>query len=118
MKRSAVQAQVKRRGQGLVEYIIIIAAVAFISLGALSMFGHKVSDQYAVASGMLPGAHGEDNLSIATGFFAGLEDGGGFTTATGAVSWETITGNADGDGELENNVIVFGGNDGEAFVAD
>ena len=46
-----------RRGQGLVEYIIIVAAVAMISLVAVSIFGHKVADQYAIGAGMLPGAH-------------------------------------------------------------
>lgn len=107
-----------RRGQGLVEYIIIVAAVALIALVAVSIFGHKVADQYSVGAGMLPGAHAEDNLPIAGGQFAASEDVGGINTGNGQVSWASVTGNADGDGELENNVIVFGGNDGEAFVAD
>ena len=64
----------KRRGQGLVEYIIIVASVALISLAALSMFGHKVADQYAVGAGLLPGAHAGDNNPIATGFFAGINE--------------------------------------------
>ena len=107
----------KRRGQGLVEYIIIVASVALISLAALSMFGHKVADQYAVGAGLLPGAHAGDNNPIATGFFAGLNesttDG---NSANGQVSWNDITGNTV-DGELVNNVITNSGNDGEAFVA-
>ena len=30
-----------RRGQGLVEYIVIVASVALIALVSVSMFGHK-----------------------------------------------------------------------------
>ena len=45
-----------RRGQGLVEYIVIVASVALIALVSVSMFGHKLADQYAVGAGMLPGA--------------------------------------------------------------
>lgn len=109
-----------RRGQGLVEYIIIVAAVALIALVAVSIFGHKVADQYAVGAGMLPGAHTEDNNPIQTGEYAGYQDNGaGANVGNGQVSWASITGNADGDGELENNVVVNGGvADGDAFVAD
>jgi hypothetical protein len=119
MKRCSIQKPVQnRRGQGLVEYIIIIAAVALIALVSLSIFGHKVADQYAIGAGMLPGAHEEDNLPIAGGQFAESVDVGGVATGNGRVSWASITGNPDGDGELENNVVVFGSADGEAFVAD
>ena len=109
-----------RRGQGLVEYIIIVASVALICLVALSMFGHKVADQYAVGSGMLPGAHAEDNLPITTGEFAQTTDSGGAIVGTGGVSWADITGTdpVANQGELVNNVISQGGNGGDAFVAE
>ena len=107
----------KRRGQGLVEYIIIVASVALISLAALSMFGHKVADQYAVGAGLLPGAHAGDNNPIATGFFAGInESATDGNTANGQVSWNDITGNSEA-GELVNNVVVKSSNSGDAFVA-
>ena len=106
----------KRRGQGLVEYIIIVASVALISLAALSMFGHKVADQYAVGAGLLPGAHSGDNNPIATGFFAGINESTDGNTANGQVSWNDITGNTEA-GELVNNVVVAGSNSGDAFVA-
>lgn len=107
-----------RRGQGLVEYIIIVAAVAMISLVAVSVFGHKVADQYAIGAGMLPGAHAEDNLAIATGSFAGTDDASGALTGTGAVSWTDVTGSDPTTGTLVNNVITQGVNGGDAFVAD
>jgi len=113
-----IQSLKTRAGQGLVEYIIIVAAVALIGLVAVSVFGHKVADQYAIGAGMLPGAHAEDNLPVASGSFAGTTDDGTSVSGNGQVSWASITGNANGDGELENNVIVNGSADGEAFVAD
>lgn len=109
-----------RRGQGLVEYIFIVAAVAFIALAALSHFGHKVADQYAIGAGMLPGAHGEDNKAIATGHFAGVDEGttGSAITGEGTVGWADINGSVtQGDG---NNVGNPGGtlNTDDPFVAE
>lgn len=107
-----------RRGQGLVEYIIIVAAVAMISLVAVSIFGHKVADQYAIGAGMLPGAHAEDNVPIATSEYAeSVADANGNNTGNGRVSWAGITGNVTA-GEMKNNVIVGGSNAADSFVAD
>jgi|GEM_PF-1404139 Tfp pilus assembly protein PilE len=96
-----------RRGQGLVEYIIIVAAVALISLVAVSVFGHKVADQYAIGAGMLPGAHAEDNLAIVTGEYAGFAENaaGDALIATGGVTWADITGNTT-SGEMDNNPVT------------
>ena len=109
----------KRSGQALVEYIVIVAAVALISLVAVSMFGHKVADQYAVGAGMLPGAHAEDNLPITTGEYAGFTENAGGTAliSNGQVSWADGTGNTE-TGVLRNNVVVSGGNTADAFVAE
>lgn len=106
-----------RRGQGLVEYIIIVAAVAMIALVAVSVFGHKVADQYAVAAGLLPGAHAEDNLAITTGSFVGTDDSTGVIVGNGQVSWASATGSTSTT-TLVNNVIAQGTNGGDAFVAD
>jgi hypothetical protein len=108
-----------RRGQGLVEYIIIVASVAMISLVAVSVFGHKVADQYAIGAGMLPGAHSGDNLPIATGFFAGTTDDGTSISANGIVSWGNVVGQPIAVGGLTNNVVgATPGDFGDAFVAD
>tara|TARA_Y100000588_G_C13954252_1_gene795784 strand:- start:169 stop:645 length:477 start_codon:yes stop_codon:yes gene_type:complete len=113
------KADQKRSGQALVEYIVIVAAVALISLVSVSMFGHKVADQYAIGAGMLPGAHAEDNLPITTGEYAGFAENAGGTAliSNGAVSWADITGNTE-TGVLRNNVVVSGGNSSDAFVAE
>ncbi len=44
-----------RKGQGLVEYALIIAGVALISAVAISLFGHKVSDMIGAVATVLPG---------------------------------------------------------------
>ena len=106
-----------RRGQALVEYIIIVASVAFISMVAVSIFGHKVADQFAIGAGLLPGAHAEDNQAILTGEFAGFDDSTGVNIGNGAVSWGDITGNAT-VGEMDNNVVTTGSNAAESFVAE
>lgn len=111
------QSQKTRRGQGLIEFIICVAGIGLVSLLSLSMLGHKITDQWAVCAGMLPCAHEEENKPIVTGRFANWRENEGVIEATGEVSWVDVTGNADGDGELENNIVV-GGASGSAFVAD
>jgi len=117
--KSLRKADQKRSGQALVEYIVIVAAVALVALMSVSMFGHKVADQYAVGAGMLPGAHAEDNLPITTGEYAGFTENAGGTAliSNGQVSWADVTGNTE-TGVLRNNVVVSGGNTADAFVAE
>jgi Flp pilus assembly pilin Flp len=56
-----------RKGQGLVEYALIIAGVALIGIVGISMFGHKVADLIGTVAAVLPGAHTDDNVPIAAG---------------------------------------------------
>ncbi|MCC9655014.1 Flp family type IVb pilin [Rhodopirellula halodulae] len=56
-----------KKGQGLVEYGLIIAGVALICAAAVSVFGHKTSDLFAAVATILPGAHTDDNGPITTG---------------------------------------------------
>ena len=56
-----------KKGQGLVEYGLIIAGVALISAAAISLFGHKTADLVAATAAVLPGAHTDDNGPIVTG---------------------------------------------------
>lgn len=56
-----------RKGQALVEYTIILAAVALISLGTISLLGHKTTDMLGTLTAILPGAHTDDNGPIAAG---------------------------------------------------
>ena len=56
-----------KKGQGLVEYGLIIAGVALISAAAVSVFGHKTSDLISAVATVLPGAHEDDNGPIVSG---------------------------------------------------
>ena len=56
-----------RKGQGLVEYALIIAGVVLICAVGMSIFGHKVSDMINAVSIVLPGAHADDNGPIISG---------------------------------------------------
>ncbi|WP_286763473.1 MULTISPECIES: Flp family type IVb pilin [Rhodopirellula] len=56
-----------KKGQGLVEYGLIIAGVALICAAAISVFGHKTSDLIGATAAILPGAHDDDNGPITSG---------------------------------------------------
>ncbi len=56
-----------RKGQGLVEYALIIAGVTLIAAVGISIFGHKVSDMINAVAVVLPGAHADDNGPIVSG---------------------------------------------------
>lgn len=56
-----------KKGQGLVEYGLIIAGVALICAAAISIFGHKTSDLIAAVAVVLPGAHDDDNAPLVSG---------------------------------------------------
>jgi hypothetical protein len=56
-----------KKGQGLVEYGLIIAGVALICAVAISLFGHKTSDLISATAAVLPGAHGAGNAPLASG---------------------------------------------------
>ena len=47
-----------RKGQGLVEYALIIAGVTLICAVGIAIFGHKVSDMISATAVILPGAYG------------------------------------------------------------
>jgi Flp pilus assembly pilin Flp len=67
-----------KKGQGLVEYGLIIAGVALICAAAVSVFGHKTSDLISAVATILPGAHADDNGPIVSGKLietTGSEDG-------------------------------------------
>lgn len=56
-----------RKGAALIEYGLLIAGIALISAGAVSLFGHKTSDMIATVAAIIPGAHPDDNNAIVSG---------------------------------------------------
>jgi len=93
-----------RKGQGLVEYGLIIAGVALICAASVSIFGHKTSDLISAVAAVLPGAHGDDNAPIASGKLIETADNG-----SGALQLDAAGIAAAVDTpRLENNVLGLG----------
>ena len=90
-----------KKGQGLVEYGLIIAGVALICAAAVSVFGHKTSDLIAAVATVLPGAHGEDNAPMVSGKL--IETTAGTAAAPIQLDLAGIAGNST-QPRLSNNV--------------
>ncbi len=56
-----------KRGAALVEYGLIVAGVALVSLVAVSVFGGKTAKLFGVSAAAIPGATVEDNGAIVSG---------------------------------------------------
>jgi Flp pilus assembly pilin Flp len=99
-----------RKGQALVEYTIILAAVALISLGTISLLGHKTTDMLGTLTAILPGAHTNDNGPIAAGELVP-------TTANdnGAISVD-LNAAASSTAALDNNVFGTGTGDSPLLI--
>lgn len=91
-----------KKGQGLVEYGLIIAGVALICAAAISLFGHKTSDLIAAVATVLPGAHAADNAPITSG--ALIETTEGSATDPIELNATAIVTNR-GDSRLGNNIL-------------
>ena len=83
-----------RKGQGLVEYALLIAGVALICAAAVSVFGHKTNDMIAAVASVLPGAHTGDNGPIESGHIIETTDAGGGTIQLDAAAIVTNTNTA------------------------
>lgn len=56
-----------KKGQGLVEYGILVGGIALVALAATAILGHKATDLIGTVAGALPGAHTEDAGAIVSG---------------------------------------------------
>lgn len=90
-----------KKGQGLVEYGLIIAGVALICAAAVSVFGHKTSDLISAVATVLPGAHEDDNAPMVSGKI--IETTAGAAGDGIELDLDTIAANT-GTRRLENNV--------------
>lgn len=103
MKILKTQSSAQKRGAALVEYGLIVAGVALVSLVAVSVFGGKTSKLFGVAASAIPGATDEDNGTIVSGKVARVKNEGGL------ISLDAGDGNT-----LENNLGI----DTENLVTD
>jgi Flp pilus assembly pilin Flp len=90
-----------RKGQGLVEYALIIAGVALIAAVGVSIFGHKVAGMIDMTAAVLPGAHTECNAPIQAGQL--IETTPGSATASIKLDVDAIT-TASGSERLSQNL--------------
>jgi len=68
-----------RKGQGLVEYALLIAGVALVCIVAVSLFGEKTGDMISAVATVLPGADSDDNAPISQGHLIETTSGGAGT---------------------------------------
>jgi pilus assembly protein Flp/PilA len=70
-----------KKGQGLVEYGILVGGIALVCLAATAILGHKTNDLISTVASALPGAHADDTGPIISGKLVktttGAAEGGG-----------------------------------------
>ena len=86
-----------KKGQGLVEYGILVGGVALVTLAAVAILGHKTNDLVATVAAALPGAHADDNGPITSGKLVA-------TTLNGS----GLTLDATSPGSIEDNLGIAG----------
>jgi len=86
-----------KRGQGMVEYGILVGGIALIALAAVAILGHKTNDLLATVAAALPGAHADDNGTIVSGMLVNT------TSIDGAIRLD-----ATAPGSIEGNVGIPG----------
>ena len=56
-----------KKGQGLVEYGILVGGIALVALAATAILGHKTTDLISSVAAAMPGAHQDDAGAIVSG---------------------------------------------------
>ena len=82
-----------RKGQGLVEYGILVGGVALVCLASVAVLGHKTNDLISVVTGVLPGAHADDNAPIVSGKLVGTTQNGDGQIVLNVTTPGTMSGN-------------------------
>ena len=95
-----------RKGQGLVEYALLIAGVTLIGAVGVTMFGHKTADLIGTVASILPGAHTDDNAPIVAGHLIETDNNG--PNGSIELSVSSIIA-ANGTNRINNNLIGTGG---------
>jgi Flp pilus assembly pilin Flp len=64
MKKALKKLARNQSGQGMTEYIIIVALIAVLSIGAVSMFGDNVRNLFGMAGNALSGDTNVDSAKL------------------------------------------------------
>ncbi|MEC5409518.1 pilus assembly protein [Paraburkholderia sp. MPAMCS5] len=67
MKLSQIRRKNKQLGQGMTEYIIIVALIAVSAIGVYSLFGQTLRNQTAGLAKEMSGQNAETNIGQAQG---------------------------------------------------
>ncbi len=92
-----------KKGQGLVEYGILVGGIALVALAATAILGHKTTDLIGTVAGALPGAHADDEGPIISGKLVNT------TLVTGEDSVQGLALDASSPGSLSDNLGIGGG---------
>jgi Tfp pilus assembly protein PilV len=65
VKISQIRRNSKQLGQGMTEYIIIVALIAVSAIGVYSMFGQTLRNQTAGLAKEMSGQNAQDNIQTA-----------------------------------------------------
>ena len=96
-----------KKGQGLVEYGILVGGIALVALAATAILGHKTTDLIGTVAAALPGAHEEDNGAIVSGQLVA-------TTLTGAAGEQGFVLDTSSTGSFATSLGI----DGEGLIVE
>lgn len=100
-----------RRGQSLVEYGILVGAIAVVCLAATSLLGHKVNDIIGIAASLLPG-HDDNVGAVASGELVQTTNNNGVISLTGTPGNVTTNLGLTNPGALVTDVATGSGGSG------
>ncbi len=95
-----------RKGQGLVEYGLLIAGVALVGIVGVSILGHKSADLIGTTASIMPGAHTDDNGPVYSGHLVQTTDNnaaGAIVLDTNAITTSVNTSTLDANMGLTND---------------
>ncbi len=90
-----------KKGQGLVEYGILVGGIALVALAATAILGHKTTDLIGTVAAALPGAHDDCVGPIISGKLVN-------TTAGAAETGTGLVLDASSPGSLAGNLGIAG----------
>ena len=64
MRNAIVKKNQKRRGQGMTEYIIIVALIAIAAIGVITLFGDNIRRLFGMSADALAGDSNVSNRAI------------------------------------------------------
>jgi len=91
-----------KKGQGLVEYGILVGGIALVALAATAILGHKTTDLIGTVAAALPGAHDDDEGPIISGKLVNT------TTVLGEDNVTALALDASNPGSLSGNLGIGG----------